>query len=207
MQLSDILSSAQIGAMRSVATAPALGAKYAPELSRFHETIYELGSQSGAELSVTFWRDLRDEFREHSEVMIRITGKTAIACSVQHTHMFARQMGEFLKQGDVLCWLRSTGCIAITWDNWSLVYAHLTETPVKRDYDPYVSQGEMQNIKRNKKRDGMFYDMALSDRYKKMGKRGFSLSFDEHKARYMQEKYEKELRATIVEARAIMKVV
>ena len=60
----------------------------------------------------------------------------------------------------------------------------------------------MRNVER--KREEMFYEQASNDRYKKMGKRGYNLSFDEMRALRRMEAAERQAYRTIKSARQIM---
>ena len=207
MKIADILSSAQFTAMYDVANTQSDADKHAPELSLIHEFLYAFAAQRSCVYSAGFWRDLHEEHSSSADVMVWIKNRKATIMPVMRTRVFAHHLGEMLKEGVSVCWIVKGRAKQVDWENWKVVYAQLTaDTTVKCEYDEQISRREMHRIRVNEKRERMFSDAALSERYKKMSKRGYNLAFDEMRAMQRQEEYERKLRKVVNEAEKIWQV-
>lgn len=206
MKIADMLSSAQFTAVYDVAKAQSDAEKHAPELSLIHDFLYAFAAQCSCVYSASFWRNLHDEHTSSADVMVCIQHKRATIMPVMRTRVFARHLGEMLKNGVSICWIVKGRAMRVNWENWKAVYTQLTETGTKCEYDEQISRREMRRIRIDEKRERMFSDAALSERYKKMSKRGYNLAFDEMRAMQRQEEYEKKLRKVVNEAAKIMQV-
>lgn len=206
MKIADMLSSAQFTAAYDVAKAQSDAEKHAPELSLIHDFLYAFAAQYSCVYSASFWRNLHDEHTSSADVMVCIKNRKATIMPVMRTRVFARHLGEMLKDGVSICWIIKGRAMRVNWENWKAVYTQLTETGTKCEYDEQISRREMRRIRIDEKRERMFSDAALSERYKKMSKRGYNLAFDEMRAMQRQEEYEKKLRKVVNEAAIIMQV-
>lgn len=207
MKIADMLSSAQFTAMYDVASKPSDAEKYAPELSLIHDFLYAFAARCSCVYPENFWHNLHAEHDFSADVMVCIKNKKATIVPVWHTRAFARHLGEMLKEGTSICWIVNGKAKQVDWENWKDVYAQLTsDATAKCEYDEPISRREIRRIRINEKRERMFSDAALSERYKKMSKRGYNLAFDEMRAMQRQEEYERKLRKVVNEAEKILQV-
>lgn len=205
MQLSDILQTSQIAAMRGAATHVSYADTYAPKI---HTKAREYVCQHVTEytkrgFSAAFWRDLQDAILSDGAAIVYIENKCAKVLRIQRNRIFARHLGEEVKAGKRMFWVEKHFGYELDKAEWKATWAELTATPERNNYPVPVSQREAKRIQINAERDAMFYGMAQTTRYKKIGKRGFNTSFDEMRAQMRTEAYERQLRNITKGAREI----
>ena len=205
MQLADILSNVQLGAMLNVAQSQTDAEKYAYSVStKTHEYLYKFAAELKCVLNAKFWKDLQTEYIYDKSVMVCIKGKNATVMPVMENPTFAKHLGEMLKGGYAICWVTDRYTQAVSWDNWKWIYKVLTETQTQSDLPAPISKRERVSIRVESDRQRMFTGAAECNRYKKIGKRGFNTTFDEMRAEIRTEAYERKLRGVIGEAKRII---
>ena len=209
MQLSDLLTTTQVDAMRQVVTSTQCDAQnYAPNLSdKVRDQLFGFATLHNGNYNRKFWQSLNYEYTQHPDVMICVSGKQITIATVQLNRVFARHIGECLKRGDVICWIRNSSVIVVDWSNWKSVYSSLTKAPDTDTLPTPPSRREMRVIRENRRREHAFGEMAKNPCSKKLGKKGYNLTFDEIRARQRMEAMEKAQRTVISEARKIYEAV
>lgn len=158
----------------------------------------------GGKVRPNFWDDFNAKYSPTHDVMVCIGhDKKVRILEVRYDRRFARYVGELLKSAKIL-WAKGDKGHRVDWANWKSVYSCLTAPADTRVYDEYTSERKQRAILAKQKREADFYDLARPDRYKKVGKRGYNMSFDEMRAEQRQERYEQYLRGTLRGARTIM---
>lgn len=175
--LKDLFSAQQIAELKSVAVDNTCKQACTHIDDEAWERVYDLATELGHEINKYFWECL-DLNIAHSE-----SGGVIVAMKGKHQHEFltvcyevwwAKHLGQMLKEGWRLLWLSDFGVEEITWNNWKRVYSMLTHRPDTRQYERQLSRSEALDILENRRRDGLFYDLAKPIRMKK-GQRAVSL--------------------------------
>ena len=172
----------------------------APEISGSQKIILNFVTANGGKIRPNFWGEFNDAYKSAHDVMVCVdANKKVKILPVRHDRIFARHVGELLKRGNVM-W----GNIEVTWKNWKAVYAYLTSAKSTQVYDPEMFEEDLERYRVERKRENMFYEQATSDRYKKMGKRGYNLSFNELRAVRRMEAMERQQYRILKTASKIM---
>ncbi len=125
---------------------------------------------------------------------------------VQRNRIFAHHLFAELKSAKQLYWLQANMCSQIGFGEWRWIYKWLIGSDNSQQYDNELSATALNAIAVEKRRDGVFYDMAKRNRYKKIGKRGFNTTFDEVRAMQKMVAYDKWLRELNIETNKILEV-
>lgn len=154
----------------------------ATERSFIQEEISKFAAMNEGKMRLDFWAVFNSVYSCTKDVMVCVQpdGKMRII-EVRRDRTFARHVGELLKTCKLL-WVFDELYTVVSWDNWKSVYRHLTSAKDTQVYDPEMSECEQKRHLVERKRENMFYEQATSDRYKKMGKRGYNMSFNELRA-------------------------
>ena len=172
----------------------------AQEISRSQKEIINFVERNGGKIRTDFWTAWTDAYSLTRDVMVCVgANRKVTVIPVRHGRIFARHIGELLKTSKIM-W----GDVEVTWGNWKALYSYLTSTKDNQVYDLEMSESELERYAVERKRENMFYEQATSDRYKKMGKRGYNLSFDEMRAVRRMEAMERHQYRIIKNARNIM---
>lgn len=207
MQLSDILSATQLDAMRAVATRKTDAETYAPNIpTRISECLYSLAANAKCVTNGKFWQRLQWAINENGCAVVQFVGKTAKVIEATKTSVFGKHLCNRLKAGDNLAWVDMHSCYTLDWETWKQTWNKITFTPSADNLPTPPSVREMSQIRINRDRQEMFCEAAQVIRNKKLGKRGFNMSFDEIRAMQRQEAYERSLRGVVNDARKIMAV-
>lgn len=203
MTLADLLSQTQVQSMITGADKKNCAETYAPSIpAHIQSALYDFAGTLNCQLKACFWSNLD---AAHTSAMVCIKGKQAQVLPVVESVIFARHLGELLKEGNNIVWVVNAKIVHITWENWREIYARLTGALKDDDLPMPISGREKRRIRTDRNRQRMFDEQADCIRYKKMGKRGFRMTFDEAKAEWRAEQYEKALRGVVGEARLILK--
>lgn len=203
MQLSDLISVEKLDAMREIASQPSVAEQYVPFLSEHARGC--LTAFVGRKCGNIFWANLRRECEYAPDVIVCVAGKRADVMPVHKSAIFAKRLGAMLKRGDKIAWLKNGKFVSVNWENWESIYAALTSDD-ENDLPVPPSRCEMRRMRVERDRREMFYEAASATRNKKLGKRGYNMSFDEIQAWRRHEAYEKRLRGVEIEARRIISV-
>ena len=172
----------------------------APEISGSQKEIINFVERNGGKIRANFWAVFNDAYSLAHDVIVCVgANRKVTVLPVRHDRIFARHVGELLKTSKLM-W----GNIEVTWKNWKAVYAYLTASKDAQVYDYEMSEDEQERYAVERKREEMFYEQASNDRYKKMGKRGYNLSFNEMRAVRRMEAAERQAYRTIKSARQMM---
>lgn len=95
---------------------------------------------------------------------------------VQHTRLFARHLGELLKQNYALSWCKNNKLISINWKNWKRIFAQLTENR-SQQYEQGISKKEIQDYKNYEALHQEFNSLAARET-KSHKRRGYSRSWE-----------------------------
>ena len=173
-------------------------------MSYIQEEISKFAAKNGGEMRRDFWAVFNSVYSCTQDVMVCVhpDGKIRIL-EVRRDRTFARHVGELLKTCKLL-WVFDELHTVVTWDNWKSVYAHLTSIKSAQVYDYEMSEYEQERRRVDRKRENMFYEQATSERYKKMGKRGYNLSFNELRAVRRMEAMERQQYRILKTASKIM---
>lgn len=175
----------------------------APEISNSQKIILNFVTENGGKIRPTFWADFDDAYKSAHDVMVCVDASKRVSVfPVRRGRIFARHVGELLKTCKIM-W----NTIDVTWENWKAVYAYLTYVKDTQVYDPEMFEEELEYYAVERKREKMFYEQASNDRYKKMGKRGYNMSFNEMRALRRIEAAERQAYRTIKTARQIMEAI
>lgn len=173
-------------------------------MSGVQEEISNFVARNGGKMRPNFWAVFNSAYSPAHDVMVCVgADKNVCVLEVRRNRNFAHHVGELLKTHKV-CWVWGEDVIPVDWENWKAVYSYLVPSKNSQVYDPEMSEYERERTLTARKKMGEFYDLALSDRYKKMGKRGYNLSFDEARAVRRMEAAERKMYRTIRTARQIM---
>ena len=208
MTFADLLSKSQVTALyNDVSTQPSFAELYAPNIPQhIQDALYDFAIDVECGFKKSFWRELEHTHDVYAEAIVCVQGDETKVLCVRKSRIFARHLGELLKRGASLCWIVRNKCVRIDWENWKDIYAQLTKGEDKRIYDSHMSLNEFLAIQEHRRRERMFTEAGLSDRYKKLGKRGYNLSFDELRAVRKQQDIESEIYKTLRDARRILDV-
>ena len=176
----------------------------APEMSYIQEEISKFAAKNGGKMRRDFWAVFNSVYSCTQDVMVCVQpdGKMRIL-EVRCNRTFARHVGELLKTCKVLR-VFSDFSVVVDWNNWKSVYRSLTKAMDAQVYDYEASAFENERREVERKREEMFYEQATSDRYKKMGKRGYNLSFNEMRAVRRMEAMERQQYRILKTASKIM---
>lgn len=202
MQLSDILTVEQVGAMREISSKPTFAQIHVPFLS--DEARGFISAFVGRKSDENFWKRLRSEYDYAPSVMVCVVGKSVEVIQVRQSVIFAKHLGDMLKRGAKICWVRNRVTFEVNWENWKSVYKSLTAVQSESDALPMPpSRHQMRMMREERGREKAFYEAASVIRNKKLNKRGYNMSFDEIRAQMRHDAYEKHLRGVEIEARKI----
>ena len=176
----------------------------ATERNFIQEEISKFAAMNGGKMRRDFWAVFNSVYSCTQDVMVCVQpdGKMLII-EVRRDRIFARHVGELLKTCKLL-WVFDELYTVVSWDNWKSVYRHLTSAKDAQVYDPEMSECEQKRHLVERKRENMFYEQATSDRYKKMGKRGYNMSFNELRAVRRMEAMERQQYRILKIAKKIM---
>ena len=176
----------------------------APEISYIQEEISKFATMNGGKMRRDFWAVFNSVYSCTQDVMVCVypDGNIRII-EVRRDRTFARHVGELLKTCKLL-WVFDELHTVVEWGNWKSVYAHLTSVKSTQVYDYEMSEHEQERRRVERKRENMFYEQASNDRYKKMGKRGYNLSFNELRAVRRMEAMERQQYRILKTASKIM---
>lgn len=208
MQLSDILSSANVASIYEVANnSQSYAEMYAPSVDeRTAQAINKFVADKPCKLDANFWKSFELDYAYGRNVMLCVTGKRVKVIDVIESVTFAKHICQLLKSGNQICWVRDCSVYTITWENWSAIYRKMTTKRDMRSLPTPPAKWEIHVHQVERKREKMFYETAEVIRSKKLSKRGYNMTFDEVRAMRRHEEYEKYLRSTSKEARNILSV-
>lgn len=175
-----------------------------PEMDGVQKKVSNFVNRNGGKIRADFWAVFNTAYSLTHDVMVCVQpDKKVRILDVRRNRSFAHHVGELLKTHKV-CWVWSGDVIDVDWENWKAVYGYLVPAKHAQVYDPEMSEYERERHEVERNREEMFYEQATSNRYKKMGKRGYNLSFDEMRAVRRMEAAERQASRTIIAARKIM---
>lgn len=178
--------------------------KCAPEMSGAQKEISNFVTTNGGKMRPNFWAVFNSAYSPTHDVMVCVgADKNVSVLEVRRNRNFAHHVGELLKTHKV-CRVFEGVALPVTWENWKSVYRALTQRRDEQEYDYEPSEWEVEVRNVERKREEMFYEQASNDRYKKMGKRGYNLTFDEMRAVRCMEAAERQAYRTVKNARQIM---
>jgi hypothetical protein len=176
----------------------------APEMSGVQKKVSNFVNRNGGKLREDFWAVFNTELSLSHDVMVCVQPDRKVRIlSVRRNRSFAHHVGELLKTHKV-CWVWGEDVIDVDWENWKAVYGYLVPVKHAQVYDPEMSEYERERHEVERNREEMFYEQATSNRYKKMGKRGYNLSFNEMRAVRRMEAAERQAYRTVKYARSLM---
>ena len=204
MKLSDFLSDEQLGAMRSVTSGKSPSETLCPSLTdRMRDNIHVFMGKHDCVPFPDFWQVLERNRNLERNVVVHITHGKAEIVELQKCVTFAKHLGELLKKGGGLLFVMRQSTIEITWANWRETYTRLTTVPVKDNTPAQPTSYERRQIRNRRKRERLFRECAAVDMPKKMGKRGFNMSVNEHFAMRKLQEIEDEQRSVLYQAKKI----
>ena len=204
MKLSDFLSDEQLGAMRSVTQGKSPSETLCPSLTdRMRDNIHVFMGTHDCVPFPDFWEALEHNRHLDRNVVIHIKNGKAEIVELQKNAIFAKHLGELLKKRDGLMFVMRQSTFEITWANWRETYARLTTTPVIDTTPAQPTRMEKQHIRGRRKRERLFHECAAVDMPKKMSKRGFNMSVNEHFAMRKLQEIEDEQRSVLYQAKKI----
>lgn len=212
MQLSDLLSATQLNDLRNVASAPSLASQYAPSLGpNTQDFFYELAAQHDCICTQDFWQRIEKAVVSGTRWFVHLVDGEATVCDLDFMLNRAPanclwKMGEYLKAGDGCVLIRNGKVTYVNWNNWKRIYSELSGHTDAQVYDPEMTGRQIRCIRTNRKREKMFDDARAVDNYKKGGKNR-SMNFEEHRAIYRREQYDKYTRGVKREFNAIMEAI
>ena len=181
--------------------------KCAPEISDSQKEISNFVARNGGKMRPNFWAVFNSVYSLTHDVMVCVgTDKKVSVLEVRRNRNFADHVGELLKTHKV-CRVFEGVALSVNWENWKSVYRSLMPRKDNQVYDYEPSEWEVEVREKERKREVMFYEQASNDRYKKMGKRGYNLSFNEMRAVRRMEAAERQACRTIRAARQIMEAI
>lgn len=151
-----------------------------------------------------FWVEMDYAFRHDSAAIVFMDGKRIYVRGAVGNRAFARHLGENIKAGKQVYFVSPNLCALITPENWGDIWSYLT-SKCDDNYDhEELSNTEVAEIRVSLAREKMFRESAKSNRYQKIGKRGYNTSFDEWRAAQRTAEYERALRETVKDAKEIL---
>lgn len=208
MNLSDMLSSASISALQTVAKQAPKQNKSASNLAtKVVSDLVDFAYANGCKYSNREWDELTDAIANGEEVIVCIDGKRIDVLTVRHEVIFAKHIGALLKQGNALCWV-DLFATEITWKNWKAYYAKMT---AKRDprYDELPDQITRTELIRhmvNAKRERLFAEGARVVR-KHHVTRACNLSFEAMRAVAREQELQTEFNRNVRGAQKLYELV
>lgn len=158
MNLSDMLSSASLSALQTVAKQAPKQTKSASNIAtKAVSDLVDFAYAHGCKYSNREWDELTDAIANGHEVIVCIDDKRVEVLTVRHEVIFAKHIGALLKQGKALCWVELFPK-EITWQNWKSFYAIMTAKTDPRELelpDP-ISRTELVRHMVNAKRERLF---------------------------------------------------
>lgn len=205
MQLSDIITASQLSAMRMAASGQSAVEKIAPSITdQMRDEICAFSAEYDFNVTLNTWRELHQTFSADGAAIICADGRSVKIMPEMHGKAFAVHMKNLLKRGCTLLFVTFQRIREISWENWQDWYDKFTYVPKQSDTLPdKPTAASMRKLRENRHKERTFYQLADPQITKKMGKRGYNLSFDEVRARQRMEAMERRNRTVVNEARKI----
>lgn len=121
---------------------------------RVWEVIYDAAAEMGRKLTKAEWQVLEDNLSCCKDLFFVITKKQgASGCEVtRYDRMFARHIGEALKGGNTLVWVKNGIALVINWNNWKMMYGILTATMSDTQVYDYEETSAERRVRLKKER-------------------------------------------------------
>lgn len=208
MELSNFISLETIGAMRKVATAPTADI-YAPSFDGgTKDFFYKAAASQSCVLDEKFWRRMERIYTSRESVLVTFHNEEIDFIGITYNRIFAIHVCELLKRGYTVIFVgEGHDAWQVNWRNWHDTYRLLADKHETDNLPDYISKAEIRAIRIRHKRERAFAEAAECIRYKKLGKRGFNMSYDEIRALRRADLLEKEIRGVVSEAQAIYSVI
>ena len=205
MQLSDIITASQLSAMRSAASGQSAVETIAPSITdEMRDKICSFSAEFDFNVTLNMWRELHQTFTSDGSAILCADGKSVKIMSEMHGNAFAVHMKSLLKRGCTLLFVTHKRVCHICWKNWQNWYDKFTAAPKQVNTLPdKPTAASMRKLREQRHKERTFYQLADPQITKKMGKRGYNLSFDEIRARQRMEAMERRNRTVVNEARKI----
>ena len=205
MKLSDIITTSQLSAMRSAASGQSVVEKIAPSISdQMRDKICAFSAEFDFNVTINVWRELHQTFTSNGAAILCVYNKSVKIIPAMHGKAFAVHMKHELKRGCTLLFVTHKRVVRICWSNWQMWYDKFTAMPPKQNNAPdKPTYATMRKLREQRYKEHMFYQLADPQITKKIGKRGYNLSFDEIRAIRHMEAIERRNRIIIKEAQKI----
>lgn len=165
--LKDFISAQQINAIKAVATSEKEIQK-AYVSDKAWELIKKTAINLGQKLHTDFWENVERELKYNSQdIVIFFKGKTEHEISaVSYCRIWAKHLGEMLKRGYKIVWIKEKSAHIVDWDNWRETYKKLTTRFIDfQEYD--MPKEEERRIREKLRKEYNFYELAKTDKAKK----------------------------------------
>lgn len=205
MRLSDIITASQLSAMRSAASGQSAVEKIAPSVSdQMRDKICAVAAEFDFNLTLNMWRELHQTFISDGAAILCANGKTVRVIPEMHGKAFAVHMKNLLKGGYTLLFVTNKRVCHICWKNWQSWYEKFTAMPKQKNALPdKPTYATMRKLREQRYKEHMFYQLADPQITKKIGKRGYNMTFDEMRAIRHIEAVERRNSVIIKEAQKI----
>lgn len=122
------------------------------------DMIYDLAVNLGQKLNKNFWRELDCNIDLSGYAVVCMKGsQERQTMTVRFNRVWARHLGEMLKQGYKIIWIEKTSAKEITWKNWKQTFAQITSCPDDKEYDYEMTISEKRKICSDMRRQRQFH--------------------------------------------------
>lgn len=208
MELSNFISVETINALHKVANAPSADI-YAPSFDdNTKNFFYKAAASQSCVLDAAFWKRMERIHESRETVLLAFHDRKADFIDIAYSRIFAIHVCELLKRGYTIVFVGGgRDAWEVGWNNWKSTYSLLVSKQTDDDLPDYPSRAEIHAIRIRRNREKAFSEAAECIRYKKLGKRGFNMSFDEMRALRRAAEIEKEIREVERDTKEIFSVI
>lgn len=132
-----------------------------PELA--WEALYDVATNIGHNLTRKFWETLDNECKSEADVVVCLKGKNQREIMQVYRHtLWAKHLGEMLKQGWRIVYVGKRVGEEITWGNWKYYYQIFTIQSEKKahEYDPEMTYAQMAALCKKRQTERNFSEAA-----------------------------------------------
>lgn len=128
-----------------------------PELA--WEALYDVATNIGQNLTCKFWETLDNECKSEADVVVCLKGNNQREIMQVYRHtLYAKHLGEMLKQGWRIVYVGKRVGEEITWGNWKYYYQIFTIQPEKKahEYDLEMTNAQIAALRKKRQTERNF---------------------------------------------------
>lgn len=171
----------ELGSYLSEAKLASLKREVRPQT--LEDKIRGICSKRGVTLDNSQLNTIQSKVRENIATFIYISENgMQVMPMYEKSINFAKSVGYHLRKQDSVIWIHDCGSFKeVNYQNWKQVWNKITPKAQKQNEICQPSKQEMAEIREERRLDNFFNSARSVDLYKKLGKRGYNMTFDELK--------------------------